>query len=283
VKKKILFLIFTVFILIFSGAYIYAFYSPRYNVAEIRVKGNSKITKDEITKKAESCLGKNIFSLNLRNIEEKLKEDVRLRNVRIKKVLPASILIEVEEKTPILWISLPAGFVNHEDYGLCGLSSDQEIIPLDKNDLSSDLPIVSGVEVEEIGGKSVRSLRSYQRWHNFKVEKALEFYAMLLKNDPSSVELISEINLADAPNLILYLLPYGNKVMMGPDDFERKWKRVRTILSAEKKIEELVCLDLRFDEQVVLTRSSKESSSSDVDSANHPPDNKDKNPKKSRG
>lgn len=281
--KKITFLILSLAILIFGGTYIYAHHSPNYRVSEIQIKGNNKINQDEIRKKIQSCLGRNIFSLNLKRIEEKLEEDVRMKNVRVKKILPASILIEVEEKTPVLWISLPAGFVNHEDYGLYGLSSDQEIIPLDKNDLSFDLPIVSGVEVEEIDGKSVRSLKPYQRWHNFKVEKALEFYALLLKNDPSSVELVSEINLADAPNLILFLLPYGNKVMMGPDDFERKWKRVKTILAAEKKIEELVCLDLRFDEQVVLTRTSKESSSSEVDSTKHAPDKKDKNSKKSRG
>jgi cell division septal protein FtsQ len=282
VKKNTIFLISTAFILIFCGTYIYAFNSPRYNVAEIQVTGNNKIGKDVIKKKVEFVLGKNIFSVNLKRIEERLKEDVRLKKTRVRKILPSTISIEVAEKSPVLWISLPMIFPNQVDCGFCGLSTDQEIIPLDENDLSRDLPIVTGIEMEE-EGRSVFSLKSYQKWSNLKVQKALEFYTMLLEKDPKSLELLAEINLTDAPNLILYLLPFGNKVLLGPGDFERKWKRVKTILAAEKKPEELLCLDLRFDDQVVLTRYSKDSSSSDIDNTNQTSDEKDKNLTKSRG
>ena len=276
VKKNILPLIFTTLILIFSGTYIYAFHSTKYNVAEIQIKGTSKIAPDEIRKKARACLGKNIFSLNLERIEKILREDLRIKNVRVERELPNCILIEVQEKTPVLWISLPTSFPNQEDYGFYGLSIDQEIIPLDKNDLSCDLPIVSGLDQEMVDKRSVLSLKLYVRWQNFKLKKALEFYTMLLENDPTSLKLLAELNVADAPNLILYLLPYGNKVLLGPGDFERKWRRVKTILAAENKIEELSCLDLRFDDQVVLTRASQDSSSSVVDSTVNASDKKDK-------
>lgn len=281
--KNLIFLIFTASILIFGGTYIYAFHSAKYNVAEIQIKGTSKIAPDEIRKKAEACLGKNIFSLNLEGMEKKLREDLRIKDVRVERKLPNCILIEVQEKTPVLWISLSMSFPNQEDYGFYGLSIDQEIVPLDKGDLSHDLPLVSGIEADTMGGRSVVPLKPYQRWSNFKLQKALEFYTMLLEKDPKSLELLAEINLTDAPNLILYLLPFGNKVLLGPGDFERKWKRVKTILAAENKIEELSCLDLRFDDQVVLTRSSKDSSSSDIDSTNHTSYKKGKNLTKSRG
>lgn len=277
-KKNIIFLVMAVFILIFSGTYIYALHSPVYNVTDIRISGNSKITSSEIKSKAQWCLGKNIFSLSMKRIEEELREDVRLRQVRVKKIHPSSIWIEVEEKTSVLWISLPNGFLNQSDYGFYGLSIDQEIIPLDKSDLSHDLPMVNGLKEEQVEEKSLGSLKPYQRWTNFKVEKALEFYTMLLENDSSSLELLAEINLADSPNLILYLLPFGNKVLLGAGDYEKKWRRLKTILSAEKKIEEVLCLDLRFDDQVVLTRSSDELTSSDKDSSSRSPDKKEQKP-----
>ena len=51
------------------------------------------------------------------------------------------------------------------------------------------------------------------------------------------------------------LLP-NVKVMMGQGDLERKWKRVRTVLSGAGGSGSFSCLDLRFDDQVLLTRSA---------------------------
>jgi cell division septal protein FtsQ len=90
------------------------------------------------------------------------------------------------------------------------------------------------------------------------VEKALEFYKTLSVIDSGSAELLAEINMKDISNLTLYLLS-GIKVMMGSDDFEKKWKRVRAVLGGGERIQEFVCLDLRFDDQVVLTKRSKTS------------------------
>ena len=266
------FLVFFAVILIFSAAYIYACHSPGFNVTEIKIRGNNKISVDEIRKKADSCLNKNVFSLNLERIEEKLREDWRLKEVRVKRRLPSTILIEVEEKSPVLWISLPIDLVKPQNCGFYGLSIDQELIPLDQTDLSRDLPIVSGIQMGAKDMKPNQALEPYRRWSNFKVEKALQFYKTQARLDPSSLELIAEINLKDVSNLVLYLLP-KIKVMMGQGDFERKWRRVRTILAGEEKIEELVCLDLRFDDQVVLTRSSKGSSHRAVHRGN-PPSNR---------
>jgi hypothetical protein len=54
---------------------------------------------------------------------------------------------------------------------------------------------------------------------------------------------------------VLYLLP-GIKVMMGQDHFDRKWKRVRSILNQGEDFTSWGCLDLRFDHQVLLTECS---------------------------
>ncbi len=282
-KKKIPFLILTLLILIFGGTYLYVFYSPVYNIVEIRIKCTRKITPDELRKKASWCMGKNIFSLKLERIREKLLEDVRLKNVQVNKVLPNLISIEIEEKTPVLWISLPAILPGAPDYGFYGLSIDQEIIPLDKDDLSHDLPIVSGIDTREVNGGSTGALKPYLKYENSKTKRVLEFYHMLVKNDPAALKLLAEINMSDAPNVILYLLPFGNKVWIGPGEIEKKWNRVKTILSTEEKIEELMCLDLRFEDQVLLTRSSKSASSAQTDSSSRSPDKTGKHLKNKRG
>ncbi|MGB8658365.1 MAG: FtsQ-type POTRA domain-containing protein [Candidatus Zixiibacteriota bacterium] len=270
-KKNVGFLIFTSAILLFSGGYIYRFHSPHYDITEIRLTGNRKIGKDEIMQKLHACLGRNVFSLSLKGIETRLKEDLRIRDARVSRMLPGSLLVEIEEKTPVLWINLPASAAKPGDFGFYGLSQDQEIIPLDKSDLSCDLPLVSGIEADTLGGRIAPPPRPYQRWSNFKTQKALEFYSLVRKSDPASLELIAEINLSEAPDVIVYLLPYGNKVMMGQSDFEKKWKRVKAIMSEGEKMENLACMDLRFDDQVLLTMSSKSDSTGGIDKNNHSP------------
>ncbi len=221
-------------------------------------------------KKVQPCLGKNIFSLNLTQIEAELKKDPRIKGVLIKRRFPQSILIEVQEKMPILWLSLPAKFPDLGEWGFCGLSIDQEIIPLDQEDLYRDLPMVTGIESKEVDPKTENALKPYRKCSNLKVAKALELYSTLLSADPDLEKLLAEINLRDISDPIVYLLP-GVKVMMGLGDFKKKWRRVKTILAMENKVNQFLCLDLRFDDQVVLTDSSRKAPLPEGKSEN-PPD-----------
>jgi cell division septal protein FtsQ len=185
-------------------------------------------------------------------VEEELMLDSRIKKIRVKRRFPKMILVEVEEKVPVLWVKLPTGLIASGNCGLHGLSTDQEIIPLAHEDLTFDLPIVTGIEIKPGKGETERSPDLYQKWSNIKAQKALEFYKGIKAVDPSSIELIAEINLKDLSNITVYLLP-GIKVMMGQGDFEPKWRRLKTILGREE-FEDLVCVDLRFEDQVVLAR-----------------------------
>jgi cell division protein FtsQ len=249
------FLIFSVLILILGGAYIYACQSPKFNVTQLTIRGNEKIPAEEIKAQIKPCLNKNILGLNVKRIEGRLKEDSRLKDVRIKRMLPGSLVIEVQEKRPALWINLPAGLLELGNSGFCGLSLEQEIIPLDQNDLSRDLPVVTGIGVMVGNSASYLMPQPYQKWNDARVQKALKLFQTITELDPGSEGLLSEINLTELSNPILYLSP-GIKIMMGQGDFEKKWKRVQTILDGEKEISSFSCLDLRFDDQVLLTKSS---------------------------
>jgi len=254
-KKSRAFLGLAAVILVLSGAYIFACHSSFFLVSEIKIRGNHRIPADEITEKLKACLDENIFRLDLDEVESKLKEDIMIRNLRVERRLPGCILVEVEEKAPLLWVNLPARGSHRKNLGFCGLSVDQEIIPLSRDDLAEDLPIVSGIEIKKRKSESDPIPEPYRIWPNPKAKRALEFYGCVTGIDPASSELVAEIHVDDELCVTLYLLP-GIKVMMGHDDFEKKWRRVKTVLAGEEKIRELTCLDLRFDDQVVLARST---------------------------
>jgi cell division protein FtsQ len=259
-KKSRAFLGLAAVIMVFSGMYVFVCHSSHFFVSEIRIRGNNRVPANEIAEKLKACLEQNIFRLDLDQVRNKLKEDIRLRDLRAERRLPGCILVEVAEKTPLLWVNLLGTGSHTKDPGLYGLSIDQEIIPLSRSDLAEDLPIVSGIGAEQGESNSDPIPEPYRRWPNPKAERALEFYSCVNEIDPASSELIAEIHVDDELNVTLYLLP-GIKVMMGHDDFEKKWRRVKTVLAGEEKARELACLDLRFDHQVLLARSTARSDS----------------------
>lgn len=259
-------IILIVFILVLSGIYMFMYYSPRFNLTQIDIQGNRKIDEKEILERTGIKMGANIFSLDLGKIEQLVREDKRIKDVWVKRKLPQAILIEVEEKRPALWINLPEG--------LYGLSKDQEIIPLEKEDFQHDFPVVTGLVSPSVLGNENLSQRPYEWWPNRKVKSALEFYRALLEGDSSFMESISEISLADENNLIFYLIPYGTQVNMGKGNFKKKIGRVKSLLEYERRREALIGIDLRFKDQVVVKKSLPELTPSSSD------DPKDRLPQK---
>jgi cell division protein FtsQ len=246
-KRKIAFLASILLVLTLSGTYIYVPHSSRFNLAQIDIQGNHKIGETEILEKAQIKLGSNIFRMDLGRIQRLIREDERIKDVRVRRELPNRILIEVEEKKPALWINLPEG--------LYGLSQDQELIPLEKEDFEHDLPVVTGLASLPVSGKQNQNRRLYEWWANRNVKSALDLYKTLLEVDSSFLEIISEINLSDENNLVFYLIPYGTQVSMGKGSFKKKLKRVKAILDYEGKREDLASIDLRFKDQVVVKKS----------------------------
>ena len=107
-RKSRAFLGLAAVILVLSGAYIFACHSSCFLVSEIKIRGNTRIPADEMTEKLKACLDENIFRLDLDEVENKLKEDIRLKSLRAERRLPGCILVEAEEKAPLLWVNRPA-------------------------------------------------------------------------------------------------------------------------------------------------------------------------------
>lgn len=244
-KRTIAFLLPILSVLTLCGTYIFVSHSTRFNLARIEIKGNHKVGKQEILEKTKIELGANLFCMDLGRIEDSIREDERIKDVRVKRKPPNQLLIEVEEKRPALWINLPEG--------LYGLSPDQEIIPLEEEDFDRDLPIVTGLFPSALAERD-KNIIPYQRWPDMKAKFAFDFFNTVMENDSSFLETISEISLGDQNNLVLYLIPQGTQVNMGKGGLKRKLRRLKAILHHERQSEYLGCIDLRFKNQVVLRK-----------------------------
>jgi len=137
----------SLFVLVIFGASSYfLFFADFFQVKEINVSGNQKITSEDIKKEIDSLLSinfmnissKSIFLTNFHNISsEVLKKFPQLASVSFKRNFPNGIVVQAEERKPVVV------FCSGSD---C-FSIDKEGIIFEKVDvIFSDFPRVTDIE-----------------------------------------------------------------------------------------------------------------------------------------
>ena len=75
-----------------------------FKVQEVLVEGQSKLLKQDIVTQLEQMKGKNIVYLNTDEIEKRIKADVRVKKVSVKKLFPSKIVVTLEEREPYVYV-----------------------------------------------------------------------------------------------------------------------------------------------------------------------------------
>ncbi|MGP1569547.1 MAG: cell division protein FtsQ/DivIB [Eubacteriales bacterium] len=96
-RRKNYLLRFVVFIICCAGMY-YFLSSDIFDISRVKVLGNNYYTVEQIKDKANVKIGKNIFAFRKGKLKSKLLKDSYLKNVVIKRKLPSTIVIKVEER-----------------------------------------------------------------------------------------------------------------------------------------------------------------------------------------
>ncbi|MGB3988153.1 MAG: FtsQ-type POTRA domain-containing protein [Minisyncoccales bacterium] len=122
-KKRWFWFLILIIIFILSLLYLIIF-SPLFEVKEILILGNEKISSEEIlevaTKEINSTIfsfdSKSIFFISSKRLSDSLtKEFPKIGNLEIKRLIPNSIEIEVKERKPIaVWCNKECFFLDKE-------------------------------------------------------------------------------------------------------------------------------------------------------------------------
>jgi len=113
------------------------------SIEEVIIKGNDYLSEDEIFSKSQIKLGENIFKLDLKKSIDSLKQEPRIKEVEIKRVIPDKIIISLKERKAAAIVRIG------EEY----FSSTKEGIVLSKINRSEEgfgLPLVLGLEIDII-------------------------------------------------------------------------------------------------------------------------------------
>ena len=195
-------------------------------VKQIVVKGNQRITAEEIQHRMQFFVGQNMLVLDEKDVRSKLWGDKRLGKVQTERAWPSTLLVEIEEKEPVLLLEAEKSW---------GLTETGEILPADT--FSPDLPTVTGIRR--------RNLKAYTRPVVPELEEVLKLYRAIQAKNEQLLGLISEIKISERNRIVLTLFPQNTRVILSPENYEQNVARLIEILGAEEDL--AATIDLRFE------------------------------------
>lgn len=210
-------------LLILIGGTIYFLLSPIFNIKNIEVKGNNKLTKEEIISLSQIQLEENTFKLVKNKVEKSVKQNSYIENVKVHRKLPDTVIIEVEERIPTYMIAFANAYayINNQGYFL-EISKDK-----------IEVPLITGYSTkeEEIQEGSRLCLEDLQ-----KLESVLQIVKAAESNELSS--LITKINISNKQDYILELKSEKKSVHIGnTTNLSTKMLYIKSIIEQNKNIE----------------------------------------------
>ena len=197
--------------------------SPFFNIKNIEIVGNQKLTNEEIISLSQVQKDENTFKLVKSNVQKNIKQNAYVENVKIKRNLPDTITIEIEERTPTYMITFANAYayINNQGY----------FLEISKDKL--ELPILTGflTKEEDIQEGNRLCVEDLQR-----LDEVLQIMKSATSNEIAS--LVTKIIIANKQNYILELKDEKKTVQMGDtSNLSTKMLYIKSILEQNKKIE----------------------------------------------
>ncbi len=157
------------FIMIFFILVFLALISPVFSVKEIQVLGNSQLSNSAIYELGGiDGPGGNIFAFNSSSVRRKLLESNYIRSVRIKKSLPSTIVINIEERKV-------RGYVPYMGRYLY-IDMDGRVIDV-KETMDAPHPIVVGLKFDGFStGEVINVTNGYSLDYVVQISKLIDAY-----------------------------------------------------------------------------------------------------------
>ncbi|MBQ8808270.1 MAG: FtsQ-type POTRA domain-containing protein [Clostridia bacterium] len=128
--------------------------TPGFDIKEIKVRGNSVLKEDEIIRASGIVKGVNIFGVSLSEAKDNIKSMGYIENVKIKRSLPSTVEITVEEEVGVACLHAEAGYAIITAKGKCveivDINSPTKKKDKDKNASKKvsapKLPVIKGLK-----------------------------------------------------------------------------------------------------------------------------------------
>lgn len=208
---------------VFAGVAIYIALSPLFNIKEINVIGNSKLSKEEIISLSELKTDENTFKVLKSNIKSKIKTNAYIENVKIRRKLPDKVEIIVVERVATYMLPFANSYIYINNQGYM----------LEITSKKAEMPAIVGISTPE------EELHEGQRLISEDLTKLGEVLQIMESaNANEIVNLITKIDISDRQDYVLTLEKEKKDIHLGDvSNLSTKMAYVKKILNDEKGIE----------------------------------------------
>lgn len=223
----------------FSGSEIsrYLLSDPKYTVTDIVVRGNEKLSEEEVIRLSMLVKGENIFRARIYRAKNRLCKLSLVKHASVSRQMPDTILIEVVERSPKARLAGPKNVL--ADYS--GV-----ILPIPCCSDPEQLPLIVGLNTARLSVGEKCSQPGLTR--------AMQVLRLWQASPLSGVAEVDGIDSSRPDDIRLYLRESaytgdGCEVRVGGDDFPHRLAKLHTILKSvvEKHAKKIRSVDLTLE------------------------------------
>lgn len=209
--------------------------SPRFAVAEVEVRGASRLGAEEIIAASGIRRGVNLWRLDPAVAVAGVEALTAVRRADVIRSFPNRVTVVVEERRPFTLVH--AGRLHWID-------EDGMPIAREANAVAPSLPVISGLSSEEIA--------SATRAPSERLLTGVQLIRTLLRAGSPLVAQISEVDVSRRDGPVLYTVD-GIEVRLGAEEWDARIPRLAGVLAqVASSGQPVTAIDLRFRDQVVL-------------------------------
>ncbi|MCK9217236.1 MAG: FtsQ-type POTRA domain-containing protein [Firmicutes bacterium] len=226
-------------ILLLASALMFILSSELFSLKSIYVTGNKTITKNDIINLSQLQYGKNLFKVNKKKIVKSIFKNPKIKAVRIKRILPSSVSIDIIEREAIAIIPYLGSYLNIDDEAL--------IIAVTGLSKETNIPIIEGFEFNDFKiGEMIKI--------DNKEQLDITMDILIALKDIDLSESIDLINVEDINNVKL-ITKEGINIIICNNDLLYKMQMAKSIIEDLLKNEKKGIIDMRHDGNPIFKES----------------------------
>ena len=243
-RRKLIFRITKIIILlgIIIGGIVFALVSPIFNIQNITVTGNSKISSETIVSLSGLTIDQNIFNFRTSSVIEGIKQNAYIDTVEVKRKFPDEIELNVQERTATYALTYGNAYVYINNQGYI----------LEITSKNNSYPIIKGYETP------TEEIQLGNRLNENDLEKlndVLRIMEAISSAGDDYIDDITQIDISDKTNYILTLSKEKKTIYLGDaTKLSDKVLWINTFLKEEEKNEGTIYLNVNLNTETPYFR-----------------------------
>jgi cell division protein FtsQ len=207
--------------------------------AQIQSVGNTEFTRAQLVQVFGSDIGRNIFYVPLARRETALEAEPWIRRAAVMRLLPNTIRVRVEERTPVAFVRI--------DHDIELVDAEGTLLNMAPSTLAShhySFPVVTGLDPNGTPASRAERMQLFAR-----------FMAAINSDGQRLSEQLSEVDLSDLDDVRAVVPAQGTDILLhfGTSDFLARFHAYQQHIAAwRQQYPNLSAVDLRYERQVVL-------------------------------